>query len=133
MIVGIKIRTIPHKNQRYPTIGDWIWQNLKERLDRSELDIRVSDLGDWRYEFLVAFHEQIETILCSLRGIKQQDVDLFDKRFEESRQENDFTEPGDCEDAPYHREHKFATKLEFLMAQELGVDWDEYNAKINSM
>jgi|SRR5579859_1017260 len=133
VILNINIRTIPHKKQRYETVGDWIWSNIKERLDRSKLTIKVSDMGDWRMEFLVAFHEQIETVLCSLRNIKQRDVDNFDKEFESRRVSGNCDEPGDDPNAPYYKEHQFATKLERMLAKELGLNWEEYEAKINSL
>src|SRR5258706_10041977 len=125
MIITIII--IDHKQQRYKTVGDWQWDK------KGNLIITVSNMKDWRYNFLVAFHEQIEVMLCRARGITQEQVDNFDIEYEARRLPTDESEPGDSVLAPYHNEHMFATKLEIEMAKELGVDWNEYENKINSL
>ncbi len=124
----ILISTIDHSKQRYDTCGDWQWNKY------GNLSITVSDMKDWRYNFLVGFHELIEVMLCRARGVTQEQVDDFDKEYEARRLPEDTTsEPGDSILAPYHKEHIFATKLEQLMAEELGVDWNMYENKINSL
>lgn len=123
----ISIAIIKHDQQRYETCGDWRWDT------RGNLLITVSDLGNWRHNILVAFHEFAEVMLCRHRNISQQDVDQFDIAYEEARQEGDTSEPGDSPLAPYNKEHKFATIVERLLAEELEVNWEEYEAKINSL
>jgi hypothetical protein len=123
----ITITDIKHNQQRYPTVGDWVWDA------NGNLLITISDMGDWRYNFLIAFHELIEVMLCRKRGITQEEVDQFDMVYEKQRKENDFSEPGDSRLAPYYNEHQFATKMEREMARELGVDWDDYNEKVLSL
>jgi len=123
----ISVITIPHDKQRYPTVGDWIWDK------DGNLCIFISNMKNWRYEFLVAFHELIEVMLCRERGIAQDQVDNFDLEYEARREEGDLSEPGDSPLAPYTNEHKFATKLERLMAEELGVDWSEYDQTVSSL
>ena len=125
--VRISIRTIKHDDQRYPTVGDWIWSK------NGDLIINVSDMGNKKYEFLVAFHELIEVMLCKERGITQEEVDYFDIGYEAKRNFGDNSEPGDDTKAPYYNEHQFATCLERLMALELGVNWKEYDEKVNSL
>lgn len=125
--MNILITTIPHDKQRYPTVGDWEW------FGPDQLNIRVSDMGNWKYEVLVALHEAIEVLLCKDRDIKQLDVDEFDIEYEKNKTEGDTSEPGDHPDAPYKNEHFFATSIERLMAAELGVDWGEYEKTINSL
>lgn len=123
----IKIETIPHKRQRYPTVGDWY-------LDKSgTIVVRVSRMGNWRYEVLVAVHELVELLLCEHRGISQAAVDKFDKDYEANRKPGDDSEPGDDPKAPYRREHFFATSIERLLAAELGVDWAKYELKLYSL
>jgi hypothetical protein len=39
-------------------------------------------------------------------------------------------EPGDDLRAPYHCEHVFATKVERMLAREMGVDWDAYEGML---
>lgn len=114
------LRVIDHKFQRYNTCGDWrTWPKLT--------DVSVSAMSDRRYELLVAVHELIEAELCRARGITEQEVTDFDTNYEQHlRTSDDNSEPGDQPMAPYHREHVFATKVERLLADELGVDWQEY-------
>jgi hypothetical protein len=125
----ISLSTIPHNKHRYPTVGDWIVDNA----NIPAFTILVSDMGNPDFEFLVGLHEQIETYLCWKRGIEQQSVDKFDTQYETNRPEGDFSEPGDDPKAPYFREHQFATKLERLMADELGVDWEKYNTTVEGL
>lgn len=120
----ITITDIPHEQQRYETVGDWQWDK------KGNLLITISDMSNWRYNFLVAFHEQIEVMLCRARGISQKEVDTFDISYEALRPEGDTSEPGDDPKAPYYKEHQFATKLEREMAKELNVDWEAYNETV---
>ena len=120
MSLNIEIKTIPHQDQRYDTCGDWL-------IDGDNITILVSDLGDWRLEYLVADHELREAILCRHRGISQKVVDDFDTSWKSEG------EPGDDPQAPYKREHFFATSIERLTAAELDVDWAEYEGKLNAL
>ena len=125
---NVVIKTIHHKDQRYVTVGDW-----QDTAVLRNLLITVSRMSDPRYEQLVAVHELIEALLCKQRGVSQESVDEFDKKYEENRQEDDFSEPGDSPEAPYMREHKFATVVEKMLALELGVDWDSYAAEVEAL
>jgi hypothetical protein len=124
----ISIETIDHSKQRYPTVGDWIIH-----LKKDEITIRVSKMGNWRYELLVGIHELVEVLLCLDRGIPQSLVDDFDKQFEERRIDGNTDEPGDDPHAPYRREHFFATSIERLLSAELGVDWKTYDDVVSSL
>jgi hypothetical protein len=127
----ICVKVIEHKYQRYPTVGDWIYNK-----DNGRLTIWISKMSDWRYEYLVAFHEQIEATLCIQRGIEEKDVTKFDLWYESQRAAGASDcqfEPGDHKDAPYKKEHFVATNIERQMAVELGVDWSDYEAAIDSL
>lgn len=123
----IIIEVIPHDKQRYPTVGDWQWDAF------GNLKISVSNMNNWRYEFLVAFHEFVEVMLCRSRGITQEQVDGFDIRFEQDREDGDLSEPGDDPNAPYSKEHFFATSLEKLVAGELKLDWEKYDETVANL
>ena len=41
--------------------------------------------------------------------------------------------PGDNINAPYRREHFFATNIERLFAGELNVDWFEYDRYVDAL
>jgi hypothetical protein len=70
----IVIETIPHSQQRYPTVGDW-------QVDKARnLHITVSKMSDQRYEFLIASHELIEAYLARHAGVTQRAVDKFATR-----------------------------------------------------
>lgn len=110
----INVRTILHEKQRYDTVGDWIW------VGGDCLNIHVSDMGDWRYEALIAVHELIEAILCRQAGVSTEMVDQFDLNFPGQ-------DPGASLAAPYHDQHLIATAVEMMLAGELRVDWGRYD------
>lgn len=122
----VTIEVIRHEDQRYPTVGDWIWNG-------DDLTIYVSDMGDWRYNMLVAFHELAECLICKYKGIEQATVDKFDIQYEELRMKGDVSEPGDSLMAPYYSEHQFATCVERLLSRELGVEWNKYDEVVSGL
>lgn len=122
----IHIETIPHATHRYPTVGDWFDKD-------GVLHIKVSEELPSKEAFLVALHELVEVALCKDRSITEAAVDAFDIKYEKNRPEGDNSEPGDHPDAPYRKEHFFATNVERLVAAELGVDWAEYENHIGSL
>lgn len=124
------IKTIDHKNQAYPTVGNWTF--IRPGME-GELLIEVSDMNDWRYQFLVGLHEAVEAMLCDQRGLDERAITNFDIDFELNRKKGNKDEPGDSPKAPYRKEHKFATKIEKMVAKELGVDWKRYERAINNL
>jgi hypothetical protein len=122
--------TIPHELHRYPTVGDYEWTR------NGTLIIFVSETGNKKHNFLIFLHEYIEAMLCKFRGIKEEDITNFDIFFEMRRNMgliNNFDEPGDSELAPYKKEHQLATKIEMTLAAQLGVDWLNYEEKLNKL
>jgi len=124
--MNVKIEIIPHEKQRYPTVGDWVFD------DAGNLTIYVSKMSDWRREILVAVHELCETAMCKQDGVTQEEVDAFDKAYEANRPEGDDSEPGDDPKAPYRRQHFVATNIERTLARELGVDWEDYADEVEA-
>lgn len=123
----INIGVIPHNEHRYETVGDyWYPQSFR-------MELRVSDMQNEDYEFLVMIHELIEAHLCRRRGIEEPVIKEFDEAFEAKRESGNFDEPGDSLDAPYNKEHKFATSIEMQLAKEIGVNWDAYTEAVNSL
>jgi hypothetical protein len=128
--MNIVIRVIPHDEQRYETPGDWYFDA------DGDLQIRVSQLGDWKAEACMAVHELVEVLLCKSRDISQEQVDEFDAEFERQRQEGlvgPDREAGDDAAAPYKREHRFATSIESLVADALALDWDDYAEAVDAL
>lgn len=128
MPLRMQIETVPHEAQRYPTVGDyWLDENGTEQ-------VRVSEMMDWRYEVLVAVHEIVEMALTRQRGIQEEHITEFDIKFEENKAQGLVGgEAGDHVNAPYRKEHFFATNLERLFAAELGVDWFEYERYVDAL
>ncbi len=119
------VSEVPHKKQRYETVGDWI--------PGKPVDIRVSRMKDERYVFLVALHELVEYEMCRMKGISDERVVDFDKRFEKERLvglHEEWEEPGDDPRAPYRKEHQFVTMIERMVAQKLAVKWSEYGKTV---
>jgi hypothetical protein len=119
------IKVIPHNNQRYNTLGDWIPKS------RNRMFIYVSDTGNKNYNNIIALHEFIEGTSCIEKGIKEDDVTDFDIMYEEERLKGLHSiheEPGDDLRAPYFKEHQTATMIEKIFARELGVNWDYYES-----
>jgi hypothetical protein len=93
-------------------------------------------MKDQRYVFLVALHEMIEYELCKKNGITDKEVVAFDVNFEAERRRNIHAidaEPGSDPRAPYRNEHEFATMVEMMVAQKLGVKWTAYEKAIRSL
>jgi hypothetical protein len=109
----ILIKTIPHSEQRYDTVGDWFERD-------GVVHIRVSEAAEEQHAFVVALHELVEWYACKDAGVTEQAVDAFDMAFTGEG------EPGDDPRAPYYKQHQFATGIERLMAIYLGIDWKAY-------
>ena len=120
----IIIREIQHSLQRYPTVGDWYLT------PNNDVIINVSKTADWKVSALVGVHELVEVLLCIARNISEEDVTNHDLWFEDQGKEG---EPGDDPSAPYFKEHQFATKVEKLLCEELGLKWEEYAKQVEDI
>jgi hypothetical protein len=124
----IVIETIPHRDQRYPTVGDW-------QFEGDTLNVRVSEMQNEQYEFLVGMHEVIEAWLAVTRSGPEVEakLDEFDIEYEENRQLGDHSEPGNDSQCPVYFEHQIATGIERILAGLLGVDWNTYDATVDNL
>ena len=122
----ITIKVIPHNEQQYETCGNY-------RYDGDSWLIEVSDMDNWKYEMLIALHEFVELLLVRDREIPLEIITDFDMKFEKKRKKGNTDEPGDDKNSPYRKEHKFATKIEKMMAKELKVNWNKYDKKVMSL
>jgi len=113
----IIIQTIPHNKQRYPTVGDWWWD------DRNTLQIRVSRMSNWKNEAAVTIHELTEALWCKAAGIDEDAVTNFDL----NHKDHD-VEPGDCAEAPYHEGHQLGTQVEKIV--HAAWCWAEYDRDV---
>ena len=124
--MNLRAEMVDARDQNYPTLGDY-GGNFLNRW------IKVTETGVEDYNFLILLHELIEQHLCFKRSIKEADITAFDIDFENKRQEGNFDDPGDDKRAPYYREHQFATAIERLVANELGVDWRDYGEDVREI
>src|SRR6266436_2132854 len=119
----IVIEMIPHKTQRYPTLGDyWIDEN-------GDWQIRVSRMSDYRSEVAVALHELFEMASVINKGIPIEDIDAFDIMFEKEREAGehaDGDEPGYDPRSPYVSEHFFAERIERHFLMHIGLMWNRH-------
>lgn len=125
----IVLTTIPNDKQRYKTVGDYFET-------KDAVEFKVSQLPDWRWEFLIQIHELIEWALVKHEGISIKEIDRYDEQFEKDRLLGYYhieDEPGDHPDAPYRRQHFLATSIERMLAFALNVDWAQYEAYIISL
>lgn len=122
----IIIETIAHNRQRYPTCGDYFYE-------KEILNVRISKLANWRYEWCVLIHELVEIAIVKHQGISISQIDKFDKDFELCRAMHNTDEPGDDKRSPYKFAHCVATGVERVVAAVLGVCWKSYEEKINSL
>jgi len=113
---SITVNVIPHGTGRYSTAGDWQWQA------DGGLVVTVSDLGDHRFNLLLAAHELTEALLCRRDGVTEAEVDAWDLAHLESE------EPGEEAGAPYFTQHAEACAVERWLAGLMGVDWRSYNS-----
>jgi len=120
----ILIETIPHYDQRYDTCGDWQFNA------EGNLHIKVSEMGDWRFNFLIARHELDEAMLCKLHNITQEQVDEYDNKHPNEAGSDDFS---DNFDALYYNQHCDALAAEWIMSRLLYVDWKEYTKKLEKL
>ena len=126
----INIETIPIEDMRYPTVGDYFYD------DMGTLQVRVADMGNEFYEKMVVIHELIEEALTKKRGITEQQITDFDLYYEERRKMGLVpidSEPGFDENAPYKKEHTFATSVEMGMCSLAEEDFKIYDQKVNEL
>jgi len=122
-IKSINIKFVDDDKQRYDTSGDYYFtkDQLNIIISKEIVRRRGKLVRNRLVEFLILIHEMVEVLLVVARNISIDKIDEFDMNYKGD------SEPGDEPDAPYRKEHQFATKIEKMMAKELGVDWDEYN------
>jgi len=111
----LDVDVIPQDKQRYPTCGDWQFNEI------GALIMKISDMGNPDYEFMVMIHEAVEAWLCRKRGITAEMVDAWDMG-----SGKDLEDPGSDAECPYHKEHMLALKIEKMICREMGLDWEAY-------
>jgi hypothetical protein len=132
-MLRINIRTKPIWKMRYQEVGDYYWITSPVK-EENTLKIVVAEMENPDYEFLIALHELIESYLVLRKGITFEEIDEYDKRFEQEQKEGKRpknAEAGEQKDCPYRKEHAFAKKIEKMVAKYLKVNFREYEKFID--
>jgi len=85
-------------------IGDYYFVNKDVIIIKAYL----KDEASYDHAWLIALHEMIEQHLTNMRGIKEEDIDAFDRKVQEVGGKAD--DAGNEPDCIYRREHRFAEK-----------------------
>jgi hypothetical protein len=126
----ILIETVPHERNRNNQVGDYRY------MEDGTLYITVSNMGDEKMEWLVALHEMIEEMLAKSDGITEEQINDYDIYYEKKREMglvDENSEDGFASDCIYKKYHTIATGCEMILAAQLGVDWLNYDEKVNSL
>ena len=126
----IHIKTVPYDTMRYSTCGDYFYDQ------DGVLQIRVVELGNDKYETMIAIHELVEERLTKWKGIPEQQITDFDLFYEMRRKQGLVTEdsePGFDNSSPYQKEHTLATGIEMMLCAYAGLSWFDYEQQINSL
>lgn len=123
----IVIESIPHKDHRYSTCGDWYTD------EDGTLHVKVSEEIPVLSQQLVALHELVEVFMCQANGVTEKQVDEFDMNYEANRKPDDDSEPGDNKEAPYFVQHGLATAIERIVATQMGVSWIDHEDFISKL
>lgn len=126
----IVIETIPHKEHRYNTCGDyWIEKD-------GTIQVRISKMKD-KYVQAVILHELYELFSVINKKISIKKIDIFDTAFEVLREKYPKLigeqEPGNMISAPYFQEHQDATVIERFFCKNNNIDWNKYEQTIDSL
>ena len=113
----INIQSIPHHKQRYDTCGDY-WTDKC-----GVLQVRVSNMCNWKYGWIVLLHELVEIFLCKVQGVSFEDIDKFDFKYVPKSATD---EPGDNREAPYARQHCMAMAVDRMLCAYTGIFWLDY-------
>jgi len=123
---------------RFDDVGDYNFEIASKGHSGNNviLKIYVAEMGNEKYEFLVALHEFIESYLLYLRGADFQGIDEWENQFTKEtrkglRPENAIA--GEQEDCPYKDEHRLAIEVEKMVAKYLGVNWEEYEKYLDEL
>ena len=122
----IRIKVIPHSEQKYDTVGDY-WQTKN-----GNWEMRISEMTP-EYELAVIEHELAEMVRTIRDGVKWSDVDKFDTETVYLVDPDNISDPGLSRKAPYHKQHMLSDKIERLIIKQDGGTWEDYNDYLDKM
>lgn len=119
-----------YKKMRNKGVGDYLYSLKNDRFNFIIADMPTD------YQAMVFIHEFVEAYLCWKAGIKEKDINAFDKMFEQEREaglQKPNVEPGDDMRAIYFKQHQIATKFEKKLCKALGISWYKYDKFIQEI
>jgi hypothetical protein len=132
-MLKLNIEVIPHSEQKAGITGEW-WTD-----EAGVYQIRVSQMGDVRYELLHIVHEVVE-LAASLTHpeiMSDELTDKYDDEFLRTREADELPEgheePGFGIGCPYGRGHHLGTAAELMLCPEMGVNWIEYDNHVREV
>jgi hypothetical protein len=131
--VKINIEVIPHKDQRCGITGEW-WTDAD-----GIFQVRVSRMGDKRYEALHIVHEIAEWAASLMHPDIMDDkiTDAYDEDFLRKRENGELPvkleEPGFGPGCPYGDGHHIGTGFEMILCPIMGVNWTNYEARVDEV
>lgn len=118
-----KIVRLSITEQRFTTLGDW-WED-----ENGAFTIAITEMKDWRHEFLVLIHELTEWAICQATGVSTEAADKFDEEWEKDIRAGLVSaelEAGFDKRCPYRRGHVWGARAERLFCWLLGASWKDY-------
>lgn len=119
---NINYKTIPQNRMRYKDAGDWFDS-------KDGWEIRVPELMNMDYEFMIFIHEAIERYLVHKIGMSVDYVDGWIKR--EIIDKNDYGSGAMNKGMPHRSCHIFATQIEKQICRKLGISWRKYSKDVD--
>jgi hypothetical protein len=137
-MLKINVKTIPHREHRFTTCGDWYEDEngvLQIRITDYKLAFpELSNKEAWMYEAGVFIHEIVEWLICEWMGVKTPECDDFDRKYEEMytlKQIPKSQEAGYDKNCPYHRGHVAGDIASWLFCKVffgfLSFSWKKYD------
>lgn len=113
------VNCIPHRLQRYDTMGDWYDSSGTIHFFASQME------PDMEMETLL--HEMFEWYLCQKEGITAKMVDDWDFSHPDAE------DPGSLRGCPYRKQHMAAMKVSKLAVKLMGYSWGIYCASYDDI
>lgn len=124
------IRVVPIKEMHFPISAQWFFEGDK-------VVIQIVRLGDLDMERILILHEISEVLYgAHLPNMDDETTDRIDNEWLELYNAGklpDCDEPGFYYKSPYKIPHTYATGNEMTLCAFYGVDWLEYNKRMEDV
>jgi hypothetical protein len=128
--LAIDIRVVSLKEMHFPISAQWFFEGEK-------IVIQIVRLGDLDMERVLAMHEISEVLSgAHFPNMDDETTDRIDEEWLELHNSGklpDCDEPGFYHKSPYKIPHTYAQGNEMGLCAWLGVDWIEYNKRMEEV